>query len=224
MSEFARGDAGKTATIVLVSSSDSFHSTLLTKFLEEKIQASCTVVSADELSPIKADLLLLDCAQNTGDELSDSLRQLSTIARETTIALLNAQHEDEHELLIDWPSIYGIFYIDTDEDQLLRGIEQLLEGDYWVPRRLLHQFFNKHRQSPAKNRVTPISSINLTNREREILRMIKDGMSNSAVSESLELSEHTVKSHLYNIYKKIGVRNRMEASNWARSQQDLDAL
>lgn len=168
--------------------------------------------------------MLVDCFQSSNDTLSQVLRILSASGDSPTTALLNAEHNEDHEALLDWPCISGIFYIDTEEEQLSRGIDQLLDGDYWVPRRLLHHFFTKHRQSASRGSVVPTSSIQLTTREREILRMIKDGMSNSDVSESLGLSEHTVKSHLYNIYKKIGVRNRMEASNWAREQQDIDAL
>ncbi len=210
--------------IALVTNSSSFHITLLAKFLEAQLSAKCQRVKAGDRIPAGTQLVLVDCFQTSLETLNDALRDLSTLSKRTAIALLNVEHEDEHEHLIDWPCVSGLFYLDTAEDQLIRGIRQLIDGDYWVPRRLLHQFFNKHRQAANKNNVSPTSSIQLTNREKEILRMIKDGMSNSAVSESLSLSEHTVKSHLYNIYKKIGVRNRMEASNWARDQEDLDAL
>lgn len=223
MSEIRRGE--KTIKhIALLSNNHSYHITLLAKFIEAQLDAKCAFVSSDEKIPSETDLVLLDCFLATVDDLNSILRELSVLSRNFTTALLNAEHNPDHENLLDWPCIYGLFYVDTSEDQLLRGLGQLLDGDYWVPRRLLHHFFNKHRQSANKNGVGPTSSIQLTGREKEILRMIKDGMSNSAVSKSLELSEHTVKSHLYNIYKKIGVRNRMEASNWARDQEDIDAL
>ncbi len=210
--------------ITLFSNNESFHTTLLTKFLEAQLAAKCTVIKCDDATPAQAQVILVDCFQTSLDTLNLRLKELSAESPDYKTALLNAEHIDEHEDLLDWPCIAGLFYVDTSEDQLIRGIKQLLDGDYWVPRRLLHHFFNKHRQTLSKNSVGPISAIQLTNREKEILRMIKDGMSNSDVSSALALSEHTVKSHLYNIYKKIGVRNRMEASNWARDRQDLDSL
>ncbi len=211
--------------IALFSNNESFHTTLLAKFLEAQLSAQCTIKTPGDTSLPSCDLILVDCFQTPLTELNQLLRELSTQSNEeVTTALLNAEHNEDHEDLLDWPCIYGLFYLNTSEDQLIRGIKQLLSGDYWVPRRLLHHFFNKHRQALNKNSVGPISAIQLTNREKEILKMIKDGMSNSDVSSSLDLSEHTVKSHLYNIYKKIGVRNRMEASNWARDRQDLDAM
>ncbi len=210
-------------TIALISRSNSFHTTLLARFISEQLKASCGVVSSVNDLAESTHIILLDCFQVSTDDLNNALQELNTLTDSHTIALLNAEQIDEHESLLDWPCLSGVFYIDTEEDQLIRGIQQLVKGDYWVPRRLLHQFFNKHRQNKGKiNRTISNNTIQLTSREREILKMIKEGMSNSAVSESLCLSEHTVKSHLYNIYKKIGVRNRMEASNWARDQQDLD--
>lgn len=210
--------------ITLVSDCKSFHSTLLAQYIATRHNAVCTIVSTRDVVPANSDLVLVDCLQASSDTLAQVLRTLSSTSESPATALLNAEHNEDHEALLDWPCISGIFYFETEEEQLSRGIKQLLDGDYWVPRRLLHHFFTKHRQSSSRGSVVPTSTIQLTAREREILRMIKDGMSNSDVSDSLGLSEHTVKSHLYNIYKKIGVRNRMEASNWARDQQDIDAL
>jgi DNA-binding NarL/FixJ family response regulator len=55
----------------------------------------------------------------------------------------------------------------------------------------------------------------LTKREAEILRLAADGRSNSQVAKMLWVTEPTVKFHLSNIYRKLGVTNRTEASRWA---------
>ncbi|MFC6632921.1 helix-turn-helix transcriptional regulator [Microbulbifer taiwanensis] len=56
----------------------------------------------------------------------------------------------------------------------------------------------------------------LTKREQEILHQLTSGEPNSVIATRLHLSEHTVKNHMYNIFRKIGVRNRLQASNWAK--------
>ncbi|WP_237055321.1 helix-turn-helix transcriptional regulator [Microbulbifer sediminum] len=56
----------------------------------------------------------------------------------------------------------------------------------------------------------------LTRREQEILAQLTSGESNSVIAARLHLSEHTVKNHIYNIFRKIGVKNRLQASNWAK--------
>jgi len=56
----------------------------------------------------------------------------------------------------------------------------------------------------------------LTNRELEILRLVADGHSNSQLARMLWVTEQTIKFHLSNIYRKLGVANRTEASRWAQ--------
>jgi DNA-binding NarL/FixJ family response regulator len=63
----------------------------------------------------------------------------------------------------------------------------------------------------------------LTRRELEILSLTSSGMSNSQIARHLWVTEQTVKFHLSNIYRKINVRNRTEASRWAAAHGLLDA-
>jgi DNA-binding NarL/FixJ family response regulator len=55
----------------------------------------------------------------------------------------------------------------------------------------------------------------LTERERAILKAVAAGMTTTAISTELWVSEHTVKFHLTNIYRKLGVQNRASAVRWA---------
>jgi DNA-binding CsgD family transcriptional regulator len=55
----------------------------------------------------------------------------------------------------------------------------------------------------------------LTRREVEILRLVAEGHSNSTLAKMLWVTEQTVKFHLANIYRKLNVANRTEASRWA---------
>jgi DNA-binding NarL/FixJ family response regulator len=67
----------------------------------------------------------------------------------------------------------------------------------------------------------------LTRRELEILRLVADGHSNAQLARMLWVTEQTVKFHLSNIYRKLDVANRTEASRWAQRNgllQDAPAL
>jgi DNA-binding CsgD family transcriptional regulator len=55
----------------------------------------------------------------------------------------------------------------------------------------------------------------LTRRELEILRLVAEGRPNREVAQILWVTDQTIKFHLANTYKKLGVRNRIEASHWA---------
>ena len=69
-------------------------------------------------------------------------------------------------------------------------------------------------QAPAP--VADLADIPLTRREIEILRLVADGRSNAELARVLWVTEQTVKFHLTNIYRKLGVGNRTEASRWAQ--------
>ena len=55
----------------------------------------------------------------------------------------------------------------------------------------------------------------LSNREHEVLRLLAEGLSNRSMATALNLSEHTIKNHLFHIFYKLGVSNRTEAILYA---------
>lgn len=59
------------------------------------------------------------------------------------------------------------------------------------------------------------SSIELTAREREVLAVLAQGLTNQEIADRLSISVHTVERHVTNLYTKLGVRSRTEAANWA---------
>ncbi len=214
-------NANSNHSIALFSTNNSIQTRLLANFIGENLSLQCQVIKALTKLPKSMRLVLFDCCDPNLEQLTKCLSTLSASARDVNAALINVNYDSEHENLLDYPCITGLFYIDTDEDQLLRGLNKILDGDYWVPRKLLHYFFDKNRKGIKATQHAPIQ---LTKREKEILKMLKDGASNLDISNNLGVSEHTVKSHLYNIYRKIGARNRREASSWIREQEDIDAL
>ncbi len=206
--------------IALYSNNSSLQTSLLAKLIASELGVACNQYSDLSDIPDSTDLLLIDCHSLDISSLRGLAHEINNLP-EVTAALLNAEQESEHENLLDWPCVSGLFYADTEQEQLIRGLEQLLDGDFWVPRRLLHHFLDKNRKAPS---AIKRPDVKLTKRERQILQLIKDGATNADIAEALSVSEHTVKSHLYNVYKKIGVRNRLEASNWVRDLDDLDNL
>jgi DNA-binding CsgD family transcriptional regulator len=72
-------------------------------------------------------------------------------------------------------------------------------------------YYRKGERAPLRQQTL------LTAREQEIVRHLMTGASNTEIADSLFVSEHTVKSHLYNVFKKLNVKNRLQAVSWARS-------
>jgi DNA-binding NarL/FixJ family response regulator len=95
----------------------------------------------------------------------------------------------------------------THPDDLATAVRQLSSKSI---------FFASTRRPVGAQR-TGSSQWSLTRREIEILRLVAEGQSNAEVARGLWLSEQTVKYHLSNIFRKLQVGNRTEASRWAQS-------
>jgi ATP/maltotriose-dependent transcriptional regulator MalT len=75
------------------------------------------------------------------------------------------------------------------------------------------------QQLPQKNNITAVveSEIELTNREKQILQLVAESLSNQQIAAQLYLSRHTVDSHVKHIYRKLEVTKRMQAVITARN-------
>ena len=138
---------------------------------------------------------------------------------ETYLALLNVSRQPSEGS--DWVlhGVRGLFFEDDDMDTIIKGVQEMLHDGIWVPRRTLFEAAVQPR--PSSDAVDtggcdhgPAAEHELTAREREILALICVGASNQEISDKLFISTNTVKTHIYKIYKKIHVPNRMQAALW----------
>ena len=96
-------------------------------------------------------------------------------------------------------------------------IRAVAEGGDWFPRELVETAFERETGRRSWFRLTN----SLTNREREIIVMVAEGLSNKEVAKRLSISEATVKIHLHNVYQKVGVANRTALAALAITYQDV---
>ena len=99
----------------------------------------------------------------------------------------------------------------AEQEDLASAIRQLFDRSIYISSS--SDPYSLARSVPT--RVEPTSH-NLTPRELEILRLAAEGSSNSQLAQMLWVTEQTVKFHLSNIYRKLNVTNRTEASRWAQ--------
>ena len=88
----------------------------------------------------------------------------------------------------------------------------MFDGELWLSRKAMSAYIlkkNGHGNHSKENDHL------LTPRETEILTKIAQGSTNDEIAEELCISRHTVKTHLYNIFKKINVPSRLQAALWA---------
>lgn len=176
------------------------------------------VVSQDRLHKIQpppksSDLLLVDSLDIESGSLPEYLDGLSSVV------LLNIEDEDPVlRTFIALPEVKGVFGHKVTQDRLLKGIKCLFSGEYWLPRKLLMA----HLEMTRNQVVSPCQDANcLTKRELQILKFLENGKTNTQIADHLCISTHTVKTHLYHMFKKIKASNRIQALNWARERRIL---
>ena len=96
------------------------------------------------------------------------------------------------------------------QEDLASAIRQVFQRSIYLATNGSHD----HRLQPSAAEAQPVAH-DLTKRELEILKLVAEGHSNSQLAGMLWVTEQTVKFHLSNIYRKLDVGNRTEASRWA---------
>ncbi|EGQ8008188.1 helix-turn-helix transcriptional regulator [Vibrio parahaemolyticus] len=150
-------------------------------------------------------------------ELPEVKQTLSELEHVDATVLVNAEPNLRIESLLTWSNLKGLFYFEDDFDKVMTGLKGILNGENWLSRDILNQLIG-HLLS-LNNTVGELETkleMELTRREMQVLSALCQGGSNLDIADSLFVSEHTVKSHLYSIFRKLEVKNRMQAITWAK--------
>jgi DNA-binding NarL/FixJ family response regulator len=102
----------------------------------------------------------------------------------------------------------GFVHAQMHPAQVLSAVEVVQKGELAAPRQLLRWYFLNQNENPKIGE--------LSARQREILKLVVEGLSNAQIAWRLYLSESTIKQHLRAVYKELGVRNRTQAAKTMR--------
>jgi DNA-binding NarL/FixJ family response regulator len=108
----------------------------------------------------------------------------------------------------------GYLLKDAEPDELHRGIQAAARGESPLASKAAHALISARTERKS-------SSI-LTDREREVLILVAQGLANKQIARRLGISEKTVKAHLTNVFQRIGVADRTQAALWAERNGLLD--
>lgn len=105
----------------------------------------------------------------------------------------------------------GFLHVGMQPSQIRRAILMVRKGELVVPREIITDLIQQD---------APVDILILTPRQREILQLVAEGLTNAQIARSLFLSEYTIKQHLRAAYKLLGVRNRTQAVRLYRSLEE----
>ncbi len=150
----------------------------------------------------------------------NGLDVLAAVAKEglpTRIVFLTASATDDQIVKAVTRGAWGIMLKESAADDLVDCLRAVASGSRWLPSELVNAARNREAGRHAEaNRVEQA----LTPREREIARLISEGLSNKEIGRRLNVSDGTIKIHLHNIYQKLGVSNRTALAALALTHRD----
>ena len=180
-----------------------------------RAQADLEVVAeaADGLAAIedsrhhRPDVVVMDIRMPRIDGI-EATRRIVRSHPETRVLILTTFDHDENLYSAMTAGASAFLLKDAPPEQLIAGIRMVAAGEALVApaitKRLIERFVERARPDP---RILE----RLTERERDILRLVARGKSNRDIAEELHLADATVKTHISRIYPKLGVRDRAQA-------------
>lgn len=159
-------------------------------------------------------VILLDLGLENGDSLRVARNVLRTFpqARVVVMDLLPA-HEDITDFVN--AGVSGFIMKDATLEMVTHTIRSVAAGMKVLPDEMTGALFSEIAKEMISNGGTEAhDSVRLTPREREVINLIADGMSNKAIGKQLHISVHTVKSHLRNIMEKLTLHSRLQVATY----------
>jgi two-component system nitrate/nitrite response regulator NarL len=135
----------------------------------------------------------------------------------TRLVIFTASVEDRELVTSAVAGAYGVILKDVDLDVLVQSLRQVAGGQRLLPLPPSEQAVSREHGSMAieENALTV-----LTDRERQIMSLVSEGLSNKEIGRRLNIADGTIKVHLHNIYQKLEISNRTVLAALAISHND----
>lgn len=164
----------------------------------------------DKLQVVKPDVLLLDINMPKKNGL-EVLKSLKSKKSKLKVLVLTVHNEIEYLMKAVDIGVNGYVLKDSESAELKKAIFTVAEGESYIQPSLIPALNAKMIETNKD--AEKIKS--LTKRELDVLKLLAVGMYNKEVGKRLEISERTVKNHVSNIFKKLGVTDRTQAAVFA---------
>lgn len=147
-----------------------------------------------------------------------ALREIRNLHRNARAVLLMDTADPRFVVESFRAGVRGIFLrSDFELEKLSKCIKCVHNGQIWVTNAQLEFVLEAFSQAASVRVVDAQGARLLSKREEEVVRLVSEGLANREIAEQLRLSEHTVKNHLFRIFDKLGVSNRVELVLYAVS-------
>jgi DNA-binding NarL/FixJ family response regulator len=160
----------------------------------------------DLISDLDPDVVLLDLSMPGQDGISVTRVLRSSTAR-SRVLVLTSYCEADLVLEVVQAGADGYLLKESEAETILDGLRAVAAGRAPIdPTAAVSLMTDVRAHAPADG---------LTDREREVLELVRQGQPNKSIARRLQISERTVKAHVTHIFQRIGVSDRTQAALWA---------
>jgi DNA-binding NarL/FixJ family response regulator len=154
----------------------------------------------------RPDVVLCDLSMPVIDGI-EATRLIVADNPEARVVILTAFSERDRILSALDAGAIGYLLKDADPEELLEAVRAAARGEAPLAPKAASAVLSDRAEQRA---------VELTDRERQVLSLVAEGMPNKRIARRLEISEKTVKAHLTRIFERIGVSDRTQAALWAQ--------
>ena len=161
------------------------------------------------------DFLVIDVTMPDFEPIS-AIRQIHARYPDMKILIVSAYDDDIYVQGLLNAGVNGYHLKDQPLDDLKLALERVLAGERWISSPLINKLVRKSERDEA--------SPPLTGRQRDMLRLLRDGKDNQSIAQATGLSVKTIENHLTRLYRQLNVQSRLEAVNHVMQQPHLLGL
>lgn len=167
------------------------------------------------LRQVNPQVVLLDLGLGNGDSLRVAEKVKKEYPESKVIVMdLLPVHEDLVEFVN--AGVAGFIMKDATLEDLVNTIRSVANGAHVLPPQMTGTLFSQiARDAVARGRPEALESVRMTPREREVINLIAEGLSNKEIAGRLNLATHTVKSHVRNVMEKLTLHTRLQIAAYA---------
>ena len=188
---------------------------LLGKSADFSVVAGEAAGSRAMLAKAQPQVILLDVGlwADQGLKIADLVMREHPAAR-VIITDLPPMHEDLIEFVN--AGVCGFILKDATVEDLVATIRTVAEGDQVLPPEMTSTLFSQiAKEALVRGRAVAGSTVRMTAREREVIALIGEGLSNKEIAARLTIATHTVKSHVRNVMEKLALHTRLQIAAFA---------
>ena len=193
---------------------------MLNDLPDVRVVLAATSLETAKLKASGARVILLDI----GLQDSNCLDVAATVRREMPKAqVIVMDLLPVHEEITQFVNVgvAGFILKDATFDDFVLTIRSVAEGERVLPAQMTGTLFSQiARLAVQRGREAALEAVHMTPRERSVIALIADGMSNKEIAQNLNIATHTVKSHVRNVMEKLALHTRLQIAAYAHHQSE----